>query len=303
MWSKIMPNNQEQNVEGGSIALQADHISGLTINAGVQITDVIPLCNQIFELNFPKLREEAAKVANENIEKFSIDLKNSLSKDIEAIVINKLADPDMQFCLNQSLQIVARYGEKVNSHLLIKLINTKMLASTDDFNNLICNQAIEIVPKLVARHIDFIVFVFPIDNFLPKYTKEEDWKADQKIEKFLGNINEIIKTLILPFSQYEQVNLKDAKYLESIGALIHNNNHFSYQAIDKHTYHYSGMGIKEKDIFKAILQNSALTYKKIVEDYDKLFKGHYFGISVIGEQIAISTLKSHGLYELYESYV
>ncbi|OTG88878.1 hypothetical protein B9T34_14035 [Acinetobacter sp. ANC 3813] len=303
MWNKKVPNNQEQAVEGGSIALQAEQINDVTINNGVLITEIIPICNQLFDMNFPRLRDEAAKVALENVHNFSIALQANLNQNIENILLEKLADPDIQFCLNQSIQLAARFGEKAHPDLLIKLINTKMLESTDDFNNLICNQAIEIVPKLVSKHIDFIVFIYLLDTFLPSYEKEDDWNNDLKVEFFLGNINEIIEKLILPFSQYERVDLKEAKYLESIGILIHNNNHFAYRAIDKHTHHYSAMGIKEEDILNVILENSALTYKKLIDNYDNLFRGHYFGISAIGEQIAISTLKNYGLYELYRSYI
>lgn len=125
MWNKKMPNKQEQDVQEGSIALQAEQIKDVTINNGVQITEIIPLCNHIFELNFPRLREEAAKIAHENVQTFSIALHESLNQNIENILLTKFADPDMQFCLNQVLQLVARHGKKIKPELLINLIQKK----------------------------------------------------------------------------------------------------------------------------------------------------------------------------------
>ena len=93
--------------------------------------------------------------------RFSTALQASLSQNIEGVLLEKLADPDMQFCLNQSLQLVARHGEKIKPELLINLIQAKMAEDTNDFQNLICNQAINVLDKITIKHLHLIFFVGP----------------------------------------------------------------------------------------------------------------------------------------------
>ena len=148
MWNKKMPNNQEQAVEGGSIALQAEQIKDVTINNGVQITDIIPICNQIFELNFPKLKELASEIANNRVDEFASSLRDNLNNDIQKIVLNKFVDPDVQFLLNDALRNVARKGNKANPKILIDLIKARVIDNQSDFVELVTTQAVEVLSKI-----------------------------------------------------------------------------------------------------------------------------------------------------------
>ncbi len=225
-----MPNKQEQAVADGSIALQADQIKDVIINNGVQIADIIPICRQIYDLNFPRLREEAARVALENVNSFSTALQASLSQNIEGVLLEKLADPDMQFCLNQSLQLVARHGEKIKPELLINLIQAKMAEDTNDFQNLICNQAINVLDKITIKHLHLIFFVGLVNNSLPHISLGHGALDvdDSFLIDIIKKIDKLFCNFYSKFDRCLELEYSDSKYLESLGIFNYDNMPFSY---------------------------------------------------------------------------
>lgn len=308
MWNKIMANKQEQNVVDGSIALQADQIKDVTINNGVPITEIIPICNQIFELNFPRLRDEAAKIAYENVEKFSSKLQVSLNKNIDVIVLEKLADPDLQFCLNQSLQLVARHGEKINPELLVSLIQRKMLEDTNDFDNLICNQAINILDKITGKNLKLIVFIGLVVSVLPKIFTLGKLRLDEAdILNVILRINDFFEKFYHVFYLGLNSDYLEAKYLESLGIINFDNMPFSFSSFSILYLRFGGNRLyKERkfseDDLKDIVKNNAHKYYELLEQYDKIFKYNYVSLSFIGEAILKSYLCAYDLYSEYELY-
>jgi hypothetical protein len=302
MWNKIMPNKQEQAVADGSIALQADQIKNVTINNGVQITEIIPICNQLFETNFPRLREEAAKIAQENVQSFSIALQASISENIETIVIEKLADPDLQFCLNQSVQLAARYGEKAHPDLLIKLINTKMLENTNDFKNLICNQAINVLDKITIKHLHLIFFVGLVNNILPRIslghgTLDVD---DSFLIDIVRKIEKVFCDLYFKFDRCLDLEYSDSKYLESLGILNFDNMPFSYSSFDilhsklGNEILVNGKKINEPYLEKIVEENS-VKYFECLNLYNRIFKHNHVSLSFVGDEIMNSYLDGNSL--------
>lgn len=308
MWNKIMPNKQEQSADGNSIALQAKQIKDVTINNGVQITEIIPICNQIFELNFPRLREEATKIAYENIQKFSSELQESLNKNIDVILLEKLADPDLQFCLNQSLQLVARHGEKIKPELLISLIQKKMSEDTNDFENLICNQAINILDKITDRHLHLIIFIGIVNNILPKkYSSGTSINMDEIfLIKIIERIDKVFIKLYFMFFKALDLDYTDSKYLESLGVINFDNMPFSYSSF---SLFHDGLGdeilingnkIKE-EYLKEIIEGNSDKYYDCLNSYNKIFKYNHVSLSFIGDEILKGYLNGMSLLKEYES--
>jgi len=308
MWNKIMANKQEQNVVDGSIALQADQIKDVTINNGVPVTEIIPICNQIFELNFPRLRDEAAKIAYENVQKFSSELQVSLNENIDVIVLEKLADPDLQFCLNQSLQLVARHGEKINTELLVSLIQRKMLEDTNDFENLICNQAINMLDKITDKHLHLIIFIGVVNNILPKkYLSDTSINMDESfLIKIIEKIDEVFVNLNFTFFKALDLDYADSKYLESLGIINFDNMPFSYSSFS--LLHDSlgdkilinGNKIKD-EYLKEIIKRSSDKYYDCLNSYNGIFKYNHVSLSFIGDAIMKGYLDGMLLLKEYES--
>lgn len=308
MWNKIMANKQEQNVVDGSIALQAEQIKNVTINNGVPITEIISICNQIFELNFPRLRDEAAKIAYENVQKFSSELQVSLNKNIDVIVLEKLADPDLQFCLNQSLQLVARHGEKINPELLVSLIQRKMLEDTNDFENLICNQAINMLDKITDKHLHLIVFIGVVNNILPKkHLSDTLINMDESfLIKIIERIDKVFIKLYFIFFKALDLDYTDSKYLESLGIINFDNMPFSYSSF---SLFHNGLGDKilingnkiKEEYLKEIIEGNSEKYYDCLNSYNKIFKYNYVSLSFIGDEILKGYLNGMSLLKEYES--
>lgn len=302
MWKKKMPNNQEQAVVGGSVALQADQIQDVIINNGVQITEIIPICNQLFEMNFPRLREEAAKIALENVQKFSLALQTSINENVETIVLEKLADPDIQFCLNQSLQLVARHGEKIKPELLINLIQKKLSEDTNDFENLICNQAINMLDKITIRHLHLILFVGVVDNILPRISLGHSALNvdDSFLIDIIKKIDRVFCDLYFKFDKSLELEYSDSKYLESLGILNFDNMPFSYSSFDilhsklGNEILINGQKIKEAYLKKIVEENSE-KYFECLNLYNKIFKHNHVSLSFIGDAIMKSYLNGQSL--------
>ncbi|MBP8005874.1 MAG: hypothetical protein KAZ18_03125 [Acinetobacter sp.] len=297
-----MPNNQEQAVASGSIALQAEQIKDVIINNGVQIAEIIPICNQLFEMNFPRLREEAAKTALENVQKFSLALQTSINENIETIVLEKLADPDIQFCLNQSLQLVARHGEKIKPELLINLIQKKMSEDTNDFENLICNQAINMLDKITIRHLHLILFVGVVDNILPRISLGHSALNvdDSFLIDIIKKIDRVFCDLYFKFDKCLELEYSDSKYLESLGILNFDNMPFSYSSFDilhsklGNEILINGQKIKESYLKKIVEENSE-KYFECLNLYNKIFKHNHVSLSFIGDAIMKSYLNGQSL--------
>ncbi|EKU51551.1 hypothetical protein ACINWC323_1795 [Acinetobacter sp. WC-323] len=297
-----MPNNQEQAVVGGSVALQADQIQDVIINNGVQITEIIPICNQLFEMNFPRLREEAAKIALENVQKFSLALQTSINENVETIVLEKLADPDIQFCLNQSLQLVARHGEKIKPELLINLIQKKLSEDTNDFENLICNQAINMLDKITIRHLHLILFVGVVDNILPRISLGHSALNvdDSFLIDIIKKIDRVFCDLYFKFDKSLELEYSDSKYLESLGILNFDNMPFSYSSFDilhsklGNEILINGQKIKEAYLKKIVEENSE-KYFECLNLYNKIFKHNHVSLSFIGDAIMKSYLNGQSL--------
>jgi hypothetical protein len=303
-----MANKQEQNVVDGSIALQADQIKNVTINNGVPITEIIPICNQIFELNFPRLRDEAAKIAYENVQKFSSELQVSLNKNIDVIVLEKLADPDLQFCLNQSLQLVVRHGEKINPELLVSLIQRKMLEDTNDFENLICNQAINMLDKITDKHLHLIIFIGVVNNILPKkYLSDTSINMDESfLIKIVEKIDEVFVNLNFTFFKALGLDYADSKYLESLGIINFDNMPFSYSSF---TLLHDSLGDKvlingnkiRGEYLEEIIKRTSDKYYDCLNSYNGIFKYKHVSLSFVGDAIMKGYLGGISLLKEYES--
>lgn len=301
MWNKIMPNKQEQAVADGSIALQADQIKDVIINNGVQISDIIPICNQIFELNFPKLKEIASQAANNNVREFADSLRNTLNNDIEKIVLNKFSDPDVQFLLNDALENVARKGKNAHPEILIDLIKTRVLDEQPEFGELVTTQAIEIARKITNEHLHFILMLFLSESLLVNmeinkdFLKEEiikDIYIKQHFESIEGNFICELKDL---FENYGNVKRPQIEFLQSIGLIINHPNTFSYSVVERHFNHYNAfLSFKDKAQFEFYLKECSPTYYQLLTGYDSIFNERNYGLSTVGNQIAISYLKSNG---------
>ncbi|MBU3084024.1 LPO_1073/Vpar_1526 family protein [Acinetobacter seifertii] len=297
-----MGHNQKQDVKNNSTAVQAEVIENLTIESGLSPKEVEIYCLGLFECNFPRLRDAAAQKAEENIKNFAENLKKNIEKNIEAIVIDKFSDPDVQFYLNDVIQNIARKGEKAHPEILIELIKNKVSKKADDFDDLICNQSVNLIDKLTTEHIQLLAFIRIVNNILP--SEELMNISDMDEQKFILILKKINRGIIFFESIVNasfNLNYIQSKYLESIGLIHFDNMPFSYEAIS-----ILQEKIKEnKTLGKNLKENIekyAEKYQLFLKKYDEIFRYNFVTLSFIGEKIANSYFNSLDLYSTFEKY-
>ena len=198
-----MADKLKQEVAENALAVQA----GRDVNVGMSFTEVERVFTILFENNFPKLQEIAARTAEENVKKFVGELKEAFVRNSDKIDMNRIAEPDVQYMFNDIMKSSARKGEKANPEILSALIVQRISTDSNDMLSLTCGEATNIVPKLNTEHISFLTFhqmMYKVFNFAyTKYTEFENW--GQLIKKVSNNIFEL-----------SDINIK---YLEYLGVL------------------------------------------------------------------------------------
>lgn len=198
-----MADKLKQEVAKNALAVQA----GRDVNVGMSFTEVERVFTILFENNFPKLQEIAARTAEENVTKFVGKLKEDFVRNSEKIDMSKIAEPDVQYMFNDIMKSNARKGEKANPEILSALVVQRISTDSNDKLSLTCGEAMDIVPKLNTEHISFLTFhqmMYKVFNLAyTKYTEFEEW--GQLIMKVSNNIFEL-----------SDINIK---YLEYLGVL------------------------------------------------------------------------------------
>lgn len=198
-----MADKLKQEVAKNALAVQA----GRDVNVGMSFTEVERVFTILFENNFPKLQEIAARTAEENVTKFVGKLKEDFVRNSEKIDMSKIAEPDVQYMFNDIMKSNARKGEKANPEILSALVVQRISIDSNDKLSLTCGEAMDIVPKLNTEHISFLTFhqmMYKVFNLAyTKYTEFEEW--GQLIMKVSNNIFEL-----------SDINIK---YLEYLGVL------------------------------------------------------------------------------------
>lgn len=157
----LLPDKQKQNVGDNSLALQAQGDVHVTYGLGYQ--DVKSICTDLFNTNFPQLREEALAEARKHVQEYSEDLMDSLKSEKPEFLATRLNSPDVQFSINESIMQVAKNSSQEKSKVLKKLIIEK-IKSDDEERNILINEAIELLPRLSKNQLSFLAFIHSARN-------------------------------------------------------------------------------------------------------------------------------------------
>ncbi len=155
----MLGDKQKQNVEADGTAIQAGGNVTLTQNNGMTFSEVKELCLLFLRDNFPALRDEAIKAAEENVRSFSEKLEARIIEKSGTIVLDKFKDPDVQAAINDAVQASARKGEKANVDILTNLIAEKVSSSSSDFLDIVLSEAVLVTSKLTKEQISYLSFI------------------------------------------------------------------------------------------------------------------------------------------------
>jgi hypothetical protein len=158
-----MPKTKlNQEVSQNSTALQANH--DINITSGLTYDQARDLFQLLFISNFPKLQKQVFATARRNIDDLCEKFEAQLMQRSKAIVVERLADPDVQAMINDVVLSCARKGTRANPSLLSSLIVERITGPSSDYLDIIFSEAVTVIPKLTKQQIALLSFVFYILN-------------------------------------------------------------------------------------------------------------------------------------------
>jgi len=153
----------------------------ITQNVGItSISDAERLFELLFKENFPKLQEEAQKIAQQSIDKFCKEFVIKAKANLNEEEIKKLADPDIQYVLTKSILQAGRRDKKDLRENLSYLIVERIKNSDHDLKSLVYNEAIETIGKLTIDGLKIITLCFILH-----YTRRLKIKHIDELDNFL----------------------------------------------------------------------------------------------------------------------
>lgn len=271
----MLGDKQLQTTESGSTAVQA----GRDINFhGLSVSEVRELCTLFLRDNFPQLREEARRTAEEHVREFATNLESRLANDAVEIAFEKFCEPDVQAAINDAVQASARRGAAANPGILSTLISERVTKNTNDFKSMVLSEAVHVVPKLTGNQIALLSFVHFVRSMKHKGLPSID--ALESIAVSVQNFSS--SGFGLSHSQKQHLQYAGAASVNNVlGGDI-----FEYQC-DAYSY----FGITDAADFKAKLKIHAPSYLRILEQFesDNLFE---IGLTSVGQAIALAHISN-----------
>lgn len=150
------------------LSAKASGNSSITqINGNVITNDFIQIraiFDTLFELNFPKLVEAAAKTASENVEKYCLRFCEKTKEDEIPKIQKALERPNSQYLLNSTLKNAARYGDSIDLAILAEALRQALLVE-DDGLAFELEMALDIIPRLSKIQLEALLISFYFHGF------------------------------------------------------------------------------------------------------------------------------------------
>lgn len=266
----------KKNISDNSSGIQADRDINIKIGLGVE--EVKNLTLLYLKENFPKLREDAIKTAEENVKEFINEFEKKYTQKRKEIYFLKFSDPDIQNSINDATLEIAKRGRKSNINLLTDLVFEIIKKDNNDLQSLVAAEAIKIVSQLNVGQINHLsIMVFFEYMSIPNCT----------------NINQYdmsCKHLLPILSKSSTLSGWNLQYLESKKCLIH-------QFIGRSNI-FSSLSNKNKNLILNEGQNienqieQTKYFKLFTAQYEK-HRMNYQRLTIIGSLIGAINIKRY----------
>jgi len=268
-----MADKQKQEVGNGALALQA----GGDIKIGMSFTEVEHLFTVLFENNFPKLQEVAARTAQDNVVKFVDGLKEIFVANSSRIDLNKIADPDVQYMFNGIIEASARKGCKVNPELLSELVVQRLSNDSTEIMNIVCSEAAGVISKLSKEQIALMTLC----QFVSNVTFTE-FNHVLRFEPF----GILIEPLVNPCKGISETSIEFLTYagILSISTILGSD---IYASIGRY---YKFLNGKSETDVKQEFERFAPVYNRIIDLYNT-YKVYQMSLTAVGKMIALANIK------------
>lgn len=271
----MLGDKQQQTTESGSTALQA----GRDINIrGLSVGEVRELCILFLRDNFPQLREEAKRTAEEQVRAFAAGLESRLANDAASIALEKFREPDVQAAINDAVQASARRGNNANPNVLSTLISERVAKHTNDYKDMVLSEAVHVVPKLTGQQIALLSFVHAVRSMV--YQRLPNISA----------LEQVGRTALAFSSPGFGLSESQKQHLQYAGAASVNNI-LGGNIFDIQNQEYKYFGLADAAAFKAAITAGAPSYLKLLEQFEK---DNLFAINLtsVGQAIALANISN-----------
>lgn len=273
----MLNKDQKQTADGGSTAIQAGrdvHYHGLSVS------EVRELCALFLRNNFPELREEARRTAEEHVKAFATTLEARLINNATSIVLEKFKEPDVQASINDAVQASARKGLAANPNILSTLISERVAAQTNAYKDIVLSEAVQVVPRLTSEQIALISFVHFIKSVVIQGLADP------------AGLEPYGRAAISFSSQGFGLSESQRQHLQYAGAASVNNLFGGdiYEELNKAAYKY--LGFADGQTFKEALKIKAPSFSLLLDRFnsDNLFP---VNLTSVGQAIAIANISNY----------
>ncbi len=152
----VVGDKQEISKVQGSTVFQAG--SDLTINTGLQASDVIAIVKEVVSSELAVYTREADKKAEERLQLFSEDLVDELAKKVSD-KLNRFNEPSLQIAARDAALSFVRSGNEAEERVLIDLLIERVNVEEHTTMQRLIDQAIKVVPTLSPDCLDLLSLV------------------------------------------------------------------------------------------------------------------------------------------------
>lgn len=143
-----------------SINIQAQNI---TYNENsMTYTDVKNIAMDVFKSNFYDLGKQVNDIVQKRAEEILDDYLEKL-KNKKTEYINRTANPDIRYIIYETQKNYARRGDENIKDILVETL-IKRTTEDQTFQELVLNEALEIIPKITYKQINILSLMFVLEK-------------------------------------------------------------------------------------------------------------------------------------------
>lgn len=224
-------------------------------------SEIKTIFNDLYELNFPRLVQEAANEAKLNLEEFIKAFLQTIKDDERELIQDSLKNPNSQYLLNSCIKQSARFGKKANLDILSEALKQALLSNDDDMAS-VFSFALELIPLLHKNELLAILISF--------YMHCLSFRMDNPIL-----IESMTASCMKNYMNLGNISQNQLMHLVSLGVYA-----FNSFAGDKGISFIERKYPNNPILIEQINQNKAKTLRFIVDYYDSNGLVHYQPLSV-----------------------
>ena len=260
-------------------------------NNGITYMEAKAICNDLFQLNFYKLKEAAEAIATKRAEEL---INGFLQKLAERGLIKPevFQDPDMQYTLVNAQSAYAKSGDKDVEDLLITLLIERVNQHEDDLSKIILNESLNVINLLTKEHLNILAAIF-----FMRYVKNHAVNRYEIIDYF-NIVLEFIKKCTNTNTEIVFDHLAYSRCITPTNAFMHP----AFATFEPYMEVCFGVGISNDPNDMNELLNTEPCFREIIKLWDNSYLSKAV-LTSVGKAIAITYIRSQNILLPYETWL